>query len=190
MWHHGHIDGMYDRLIENLIVFEDVNPNRVYLLGYSAGGDGVYQLGSRMADRWAAAAMMAGHPNNASPVNLYNTPFAIHVGGKDSAYSRNQVARTWGDKLDELQKKEPAGYIHWTKIYQDKGHWVDNGGAEALPWMAQYTRNPLPQRIIWRQDKHKRFYWLAADKLHPGTVVQATRKGQQIDLEPGVVISI
>ena len=185
MWHQGHIDGMFDRLIENLIVFEDVNPNRVYLLGYSAGGDGVYQLGPRMADRWAAAAMMAGHPNNASPVNLYNTSFTIHMGANDGAYNRNTVAHQWSQKLDELQKKEPAGYIHWTKIYKDKGHWVDNGAAEALPWMAQYTRNPLPERIIWRQDKHKRFYWLAADKLHPGTVIQATREGQQFGLEPG-----
>ena len=38
-----------DRLIENLVVFEGVDPNRVYLLGYSAGGDGVYQLAPRMA---------------------------------------------------------------------------------------------------------------------------------------------
>jgi len=187
MWHQGHIDGMFDRLIENLIVLEDVNPNRVYLLGYSAGGDGVYQLAPRMADRWAAAAMMAGHPNNASPVNLYHTPFTIHVGDNDGAYNRNKIARQWDQKLKELQKKEPGGYIHWTKIYQDKGHWVDNGGAEALPWMAQYTRDPLLKDIIWRQDKHKRFYWLAAEKLNTGAVVRATFNGQQIDLKPGGV---
>ena len=49
MWHQAHIDGLFYRLIENLIVFEDVDPNRVYLLGYSADGDGVYQLAPRMA---------------------------------------------------------------------------------------------------------------------------------------------
>lgn len=185
MWHQDHIDGMFDRLIEDLIVFEDVNPNRVYLMGYSAGGDGVYQLGPRMADRWAAASMMAGHPNDASPVNLYNTPFTIHVGGNDGAYNRNEVACQWGQKLDELQKKESAGYIHWTKIYDGQGHWVDTGAAEALPWMAQYTRNPLPKDIIWRQDKHKRFYWLGTETLRPGTIVRATLNGSRINLEPG-----
>ena len=46
------------------VINEDVNPNKVYLLGYSAGGDGVYQLAPRMADRWAAAAMMADSPIN------------------------------------------------------------------------------------------------------------------------------
>ena len=62
LWHEGHIMPMFDRLIEDMILFEDVNPNRVYIMGYSAGGDGVYQLAPRMADRLAAAAMMAGHP--------------------------------------------------------------------------------------------------------------------------------
>ena len=50
---------LYDRLIENMILFEPVNPDKVYLLGYSAGGDGVYQIAPRMADRWAAVNMMA-----------------------------------------------------------------------------------------------------------------------------------
>jgi poly(3-hydroxybutyrate) depolymerase len=47
-------------------LFRGVNPDKVYLLGYPAGGDGVWQLAPRMADRFAAAAMMAGHPNGAS----------------------------------------------------------------------------------------------------------------------------
>jgi hypothetical protein len=187
MWHQGHIDGMFDRLIENMVVFEDVNPNRVYLLGYSAGGDGVYRLAPRMADRWAAASMMAGHPGSASPVNLYNTPFTIHVGGNDGAYDRNNVARKWGGMLDELRKNNPDGYVHWTNIYEDKGHWVDGGGASALPWMAKHTRNPLPKRIIWRHEKHNRFYWLAAERLKHGAVVRATLAGQRIDLELGGV---
>ncbi|MCF7955000.1 MAG: polyhydroxyalkanoate depolymerase, partial [Phycisphaerae bacterium] len=185
LWHQGHIDGMFDRLIENMIVFEDVNPNRVYVMGYSAGGDGVYQIGPRMADRWAAASMMAGHPNNASPVSLYNTPFTIHVGGKDKAYNRNTVARTWGDKLAELHKNNPGGYINWTKIYEDRGHWIQGGASDALPWMAKYTRNPLPERIIWRQDSHKRFYWLKEDKLRPGAVIDAAVKAQQTNIKPG-----
>ncbi|MGY8687080.1 MAG: transglutaminase domain-containing protein, partial [Verrucomicrobiales bacterium] len=43
LWHKAHIDPLFDRLIENLIILEDVNPNKVYFMGYSAGGDGVYQ---------------------------------------------------------------------------------------------------------------------------------------------------
>ena len=61
-------------------------------MGYSAGGDGVYQLAPRMADRLAVASMMAGHPNDASPLGLRNIGFAIHVGALDSGYNRNKVA--------------------------------------------------------------------------------------------------
>jgi len=189
LWHQGHIDGLFDRLIENLIVFEDVDPNRVHLLGYSAGGDGVYQLAPRMADRLAGAAMMAGHPNEASPLGLRNVAFTIHAGGKDSAYNRNNVARRWGQQLDSLQKEDPEGYVHWTKIYEGKGHWLGGQDAAALPWMAKHTRNPLPNRIVWRQDDvtHSRFYWLAVkpEERRGGVEVRATLKGQQFDVQAG-----
>ncbi len=187
MWHQQHIDPMFDRLIENLIVFENVNPDRVYLLGYSAGGDGVYQLAPRMADRFAAAAMMAGHPNEASPLGLRNLPFTIHAGGKDAAYNRNKVARQWGQKLDALHKDDPGGYVHWTKIYEDRGHGLGGQDAAALPWMAAHTRNPLPDRIVWRQDDvtHSRFYWLAVapEDQQAGVEVRATLKDQTFDVQ-------
>src|ERR1041384_4647603 len=47
LWHEAHIDPMFDRLVEDYIVLRGVNPNRVYILGYSAGGDGVWQLAPR-----------------------------------------------------------------------------------------------------------------------------------------------
>ncbi|MBP3292256.1 MAG: hypothetical protein J6N32_00730, partial [Clostridia bacterium] len=33
---------LYERLIENLSIYENIDTNRIYLMGYSAGGDGVY----------------------------------------------------------------------------------------------------------------------------------------------------
>jgi predicted peptidase len=163
LWHEGHIDKLFARLIENLIVFEDVDPNRVYLMGYSAGGDGVYQLAPRMADRFAAASMMAGHPNDANPLGLRNLPFAIHVGAKDAGYNRNKAAAEWGQKLDALQKADPDGYAHVTELHEGKGHWMDRDDAKAVPWMADFTRNVTPKKVVWRQSgtTHDRFYWLA-----------------------------
>ncbi|MBN1309386.1 MAG: hypothetical protein JXA18_15810, partial [Chitinispirillaceae bacterium] len=40
MWFQDHIDPLFKKIIQAAVVFLDVNPNKVYLMGYSAGGDG------------------------------------------------------------------------------------------------------------------------------------------------------
>ncbi len=163
LWHEAHIDSMFDRLIEDYVVLRGVDPNRVYILGYSAGGDGVWQLAPRMADRWAAAAMMAGHPNDASLLPLRNLPFALFVGANDAAYKRNEIVAERATKLVELEKSDPGGYIHLARVYPGLPHWMNRKDAEALPWMAKHARQPWPRKVVWVQDDvvHTRFYWLA-----------------------------
>ncbi|WP_035091954.1 hypothetical protein [Aquimarina macrocephali] len=166
LWHEDHIDEFLNIIIQLAVLKENVNPNKVYLLGYSAGGDGSYQLAPRMADRWAAASMMAGHPNDASPLGLRNTPFAIHVGGNDSAFNRNGIAEEWGIVLDNLQNEYPDGYIHDVQIHEGFGHWMELEDAVALPWMTNYERNPIPKKVNWKQDDrhHSTFYWVGTPK--------------------------
>ncbi len=186
LWHEPHIDRLFGRLIEDLIVLEDVNPDKVYVLGYSAGGDGVYQLAPRMADYWAAAAMMAGHPNGVSLLSLRNVPFALQVGANDSAYNRNKVGREYGEQLDKLQAADPKGYQHFVKIREGKGHWMNLEDKEALPWMAKFQRNPVPDRVVWKQTgtPHERSYWLAVppDQAKVDSLVIARRDGQRVEV--------
>jgi acetyl esterase/lipase len=166
----------YDRLIENMIVFENVDPNRVYILGFSAGGDGVYQIAARMADRWAAANMSAGHHNGVSPRNLYNTPFLIQVGEHDAAYKRNSEAVKFAAKLQQLQKSEAKGYVHQINVHVGRGHnfydhhpqqapqqvlaepgaWLKGGKSKrtarntsTIAWLDTHVRTPQPPRVIW-----------------------------------------
>ncbi len=187
LWHEGHIDALFDRLIANFVMQRGVSPDRVYLMGYSAGGDGVYQLAPRMADRFAAASMMAGHPNNASPLGLRNMPFMIFMGGKDGAYDRNKVAKAWGEKLATLRKGDPEGYEHKVTIYPGLGHWMNGKDTEALPWMAARTRNPWPRQVVWHQSgrTHERFYWLSvpAADAKAGQTVRAKLTGQRIEIQ-------
>ena len=143
-------------------------------------------MAPRMADRWAGAAMMAGHPNGVSLLSLRNVPFALQVGGNDSAYNRNKVGKEYGELLDKLQKDDPKGYEHFVKIREGKGHWMNREDKAALPWMAKFARNPIPERVVWKQtgSAHERSYWLAvpAKEARGDSLVIAKRNGQNIEI--------
>lgn len=196
LWHEGHIDTFFDQLITDMVVFENVNPDRVYLMGYSAGGDGVYQLAPRMADRLAAASMMAGHPNESRPEGLRNIGFTIHMGANDSAYNRNKIAAEWGRKLDALQAVDPEGYSHETTIHPNKGHWMNLQDAVAVPWMSKFSRKAWPEKIHWVQDDivHSRFYWLltdpAAAKAGDEVIGKVTKQEIHIQKSSAVTLTV
>lgn len=185
-WHGAGVDPLLERLIQALVAAGTIDPDRVYLMGYSAGGDGVYALAPRMADRFAAASMMAGHPNGLSLAGMRNLPFSIQVGALDDAYDRANVARRYGAMLDALQEADPDGYAHFTKIHEGKGHWMDGEDRIAVPWMEGFTRDAAPPRIVWRQTGvlHNRFYWLAVPQgeAQMDDEIVASREDQTVTL--------
>lgn len=186
LWHEGHIDRMFARLVEDFVALEGVNPDKVYILGYSAGGDGVYQMAPRMADWWAGAAMMAGHPNGVPLLSLRNVPFALQVGAKDNAYNRAKIGSEYGEQLAKLRKEDPKGYENFVRIREGKGHWMNLEDKEALPWLAKFDRNPVPDRVVWKQTgtPHDRSYWLAVPKgkAKGGSLVVAERAANKITI--------
>lgn len=183
---------LYDRLIRYMILTEDVDPDRVYLEGFSAGGDGVYAVAPRMADRFAAANMSSGHPNGVSMLNMKNLPIQLQAGEYDKAYSRNTVTAEYSGILDALEE-EYGGYIHRTLIHYNCGHnykdyktedlpvladplaWLEKGDRSILrvnsfppAWMDQFVRVPLPEEVIWDLSTRapirevESFYYLSA----------------------------
>jgi dienelactone hydrolase len=200
MWFQDHIDGFFDRLIQLATAYQDVNPNRVYVMGYSAGGDGAYQLGPRMADRWAAGAMMAGHPNDASPLNLRNIGFTLHVGAEDAAFQRNTIVVEYGKRIQQLQDADPGFYKYHVQVHAGKGHWMDLQDTVALSWMAAFTRKPHPKKVVWLQDKPRiqsQFHWIAlpggsvggSAAASPASIVAEIR-GQEVHLDSANVDSV
>jgi len=187
LWHVAVIDPLMDEVIEACQAYLDINPNKVYIMGYSAGGDGCYQLAPRLAERWAAAAMMAGHPGDAQASNLRNVPFTLWVGANDAAYDRNRLVPVWNKALDALQASDAKGYIHDAHVVADKGHWMDREDRAAVPWMAKYTRNPYPNKIVWTQDDIVRAtrYWvqLPTAELVKGGETVVSYAGQTITIE-------
>lgn len=180
-------DVFYETIIQLAVTCWNVNPNKVYLMGYSAGGDGVWRLAPRMADHWAAASMMAGHPGDVSLLSLRNLPFMIWCGALDSAYDRNKECEARIKELDKLQQADPEGYIHKGHIVEGKPHWMDRVDAAAVPWMAKYTRNPYPKKVVWCQgDVMKEYsYWLGIplQEAKKGSMLTAKIDGNTITIE-------
>lgn len=120
----------YDRIIEDAILYLNANPNKVYIVGYSAGGNGVYQIAPRITDRLASATMTAGHPEWIDVTNLRNLPFFLQVGELDDAYKRNTVTVEYSQKLDALAEQYGGGYEHYCYVHADKVHGVVGDNAK------------------------------------------------------------
>lgn len=164
----------YKRLLQNLAIFYNINPDRVYLVGYSAGGDGVYQISARMADYFASANMSAGHPNGVDLTNVKNMPLYLQCGELDSAYDRNKVTVEYG------KNENVAGVF----IHKNKPHnFIDNGtelqkltdntfaDTNAIRLVSEHIRNPYPEKIEWNLSlkKSDMFYYVESSATE-GTV--------------------
>lgn len=143
---------LYDRLIQAMIFLYQADPDRVYLLGFSAGGDGVYQVTPRMADRFAAANMSSGHPNGVSLRNLMNCGFSIQVGIRD--YYTEEVLRCvrgaeFDRVLDDLHEEFGYGYPHQVLVHVPDAHnYDDYSDGSLLPPEFAESEEELYQEVL------------------------------------------
>jgi len=145
---------LYDRLIEAMTVCYGADPDRVYLLGFSAGGDGVYQIAPRMADRFAAVNMSSGHPNGVSLQNLFHCPISLQVGIRDY-YSedaeRSVQAARFEQILSDYQKEYGSGYEHRVYVHVPAGHNYDDNGSsisQVLVDPTAFTKDNVPDDML------------------------------------------
>ena len=145
---------LYDRLIEAMTVLYGADPDRVYLLGFSAGGDGVYQIAPRLADRFAAVNMSSGHPNGVSLLNLANCPISLQAGVRDW-YSEDAMrsvrAAEFEGVLSGYRDKEGFGYEHRVCIHVPAGHnYADGSDNECtvLEDPAEFARHAATADVL------------------------------------------
>lgn len=145
---------LYDRLIEAMVVLYNADPNRVYLLGFSAGGDGVYQVAPRLADRFAAVNMSSGHPNGVPLLNLANCPISLQAGIRDwysESAMRSVRAAEFEAALSGCREKYGFGYEHRVCIHVPAGHnFVDymDGEATVLKDPARFAELAASQDVL------------------------------------------
>lgn len=141
-------------------------------MGISEGGYGSQRLGAYYADYLAGVGPMAGGEplKNAPLPNFRNIAFSFHTGEHDGMFGRNQLTALAGSKLDSLEAKYPADFVHNIVIQEGKGHSVDY--YQTTPWLVKHERRVAPAAISWvyfpmHNRYRKGFYNVAIDKF-PG----------------------
>jgi len=186
-----------EQLIKEFIALHGVDSDRIYLLGYSMGGWGAFHIGPTFADRWAAVEASAGGgtPQASPPMNLRNTPFMIQIGSLDNDFQRRPLAKAFSEALEKLHADDLDGYTFVYKEHEGKGHQIDD--SDAPKWLEQFTRNPIPEKLVWKEPEgncgygkvrgnqltRDQFAWLAVEKANPGEKVVGARHKNEIQLD-------
>lgn len=169
-WWFDHNQRAFAEVIEKAILFRDVDPDRVYLMGISEGGYGAIRFAGNRPDRFAACGgMAAAEPLDTSPPeNMRDVAMRIDIGERDTMFDRVGLARRMGERLAELKQQDPGGYDFMVNVQAGRGHGIDY--SLCPQWLAQKVRNPRPDRVVWtvKPFDHEvalQSYWLQLDAV-------------------------
>ena len=132
-----------------------VDPDRVYLVGFSAGASGAMHLASSYPDVFAAVLPMVAVGTDFPLVNFGNLPVAMHHGTDDWTSSICN-ARVQYEKMRDL------GCPVVLREYPGVGHSVPKPHEPIADWLLEQTRNPSPVSIAHQCETPAlgRSYWL------------------------------
>ncbi len=174
---------LIERLILQFVLFEEVNPDRVYTLGASHGGYGAFVIGPKIPDRFGAVHASASAPTDGETQgeNLRNVRFTFMVGEKDTAYGRAERCQKFAKLVEEWRKKS-GGYPGEFEWRPGVGHSVPD--RDKVAEMLKYTRDPHPAELVWVQSDSvlKNFYWVEADKPVDKGRIEASLKDNKVTL--------
>jgi predicted esterase len=197
-------NGFYDDYVPPLIVnlirqftlLGEVDPDRVYLIGYSHGGYGAFFIGPKIPDRFAAVHSSAAAPTDGtiSPLSLRNTRFTFMVGDDDNAYGRKDRCEKFDKAMEKLKDLNPGEFPVEFELKKGFGH-GNLPDRDKLKDMLAFTRNPAPHRLTWEPTDAiiTNFFWLTLAKPEKGQSIDATlrdntarittRKVKEFDLD-------
>ena len=187
-------NGFYDdyccplltNLIRQFVLFGEVNPDKVYLMGYSHGGYGAFFIGPKIPDRFAAVHASAAAPTDGtiSAKSLRNTHFTFMIGENDTAYGRRERCEKFAAEIDKLRQANPGDYPVMMEFQKGFGH----GGLpdrDKIKDMYPHDRNPVPRHLTWEPTDPfiKDFFWLSLDKPAKEQAIDLIIEGNKLTVQ-------
>ncbi|MHC5060691.1 MAG: carboxylesterase family protein [Planctomycetota bacterium] len=154
MWYHGIGEQDIFECIELARRIFNIDPDRVYLAGFSMGGAGAFELGLKYPDTWAACVPVCGPMGNLDLLaNGRNLPFWINTGSEDRLVPAKYLKRAYETAVE-------LGFDHWKYTeYEGMGHsfWIDWGRIEK--WLLSHKKDGNPSAISFTSKKPAKAYW-------------------------------
>ena len=181
----GYVWPLIEALIRQQVLFGDVDPDRVYLIGYSHGGYGAFAIGPKIPYRFAAVHASAAAPTDGltDAHGLRNTPFSAMIGEHDEAYGRIERCRAFAAQVSAIEAQygtdwgvevdERAGFGHGGLPDRDK-----------LRDLLPLVRQPAPSTLTWRLTGgvvHDHF-WLHVPAPGAGQHIEAHCADNRVEL--------
>ena len=121
-----------------------VDPERIYVIGQSMGGSGVWSLLQRYPEKWAAAIVMSAYDNFTNTAGIARVPLWVFQGDQDTAVPVSLV-RAMMKQLKKahanLRYTEYRNMDHevWTKAFAEP---------DLLPWLSSQKRTQAAQSQV------------------------------------------
>jgi pimeloyl-ACP methyl ester carboxylesterase len=193
-------NGFYDnyvyplvgQLIRQFLLFGDVDPNKVFLMGYSHGGYGAFAIGPKMPDRFAAIHASAAAPTDGetTPRTLRSTVFTAMVGDRDTAYGRIDRDRRFAAEVERLRGDRTDIYPVQVLVKEGFGH-TGLPDRDMIPLMYPAVRNPVPGEITWLMTDPviTEFFWLQVPEAAKGREILASFSGNRFVVTAGAGVA-
>jgi len=185
-WNRFYTDYVYPlmaNLIQQFLLFGDVNPNEVFIMGYSHGGYGAFAIGPKMPDHFAAIHASASAPTDGetSPKTLRNTIFTYMVGEKDTMYGRLERCQKFNAAIEALRGDRTDIYPVDLKVIAGNGH-TGLPDRDKIQQMRSATRNPVPRELTWQltDEVIQDFYWLTVPVPAKKQLIEASCQANRL----------
>jgi hypothetical protein len=176
---------LFVNLVRQFLLFGDVDPDKVFLMGYSHGGYGAFFVGPKMPDRFAAVHVSAAAPTDGtiSARNLRHTFFSFMIGEDDDAYGRRQRCEAFGKVVQKLKDANPDDYPVKMELMKGFGH----GGLpdrDKIKEMYPHVRHAVPGRLSWELTDRvvRHFFWLGVERPQRGGSVEARLEDNAVEI--------